>query len=145
MEGRLSAKRALAAAEAFFRAARMTTGAIPERITTAGHDAYPRALRHVFGAQVAQRTNRYLTNHVEQDHRGITRRYRSRYGFKTFGTAAGFCRLFDESRAFFRPQSQRQQALTLGQCQPISQERFAPLMGLMAAAYPEAYELTNGP
>jgi putative transposase len=68
---RLSATRDLAAAEAFFRAAWMTTGVIPERITTDGHDAYPRAIHHVFGEQVAHRTNHYLNNHLEQDHRGI--------------------------------------------------------------------------
>ena len=131
---RLSATRDLAAAEAFFRAAWTTTGVIPERITTDGHDAYPRAICHVFGEQIAHRTNRYLNNHLEQDHRGIKQRYRSMCGFKTFGTAAGFCRLFDEIRTFFGPQSQRNQSLTLVQRRDIYQERFAHLMGIMAAA-----------
>jgi putative transposase len=50
---RLSATRDLAAAEAFFRSAWTVTGVVPDRITTDGHDAYPRkhgqdllALRH---------------------------------------------------------------------------------------------------
>jgi len=69
---RLSDTRDLAAAEVFFRAAWTGTGVTPHRITTDGHDAYPRALRTVFGEEVTHRTNRYLNNHLEQDHRGIT-------------------------------------------------------------------------
>jgi putative transposase len=73
---RLSETRDLAAAEAFFRSAWTVTGVMPDRITTDGHDAYPRAIRDVFGDRVLHRTNRYLNNHLEQDHRGIKRRYR---------------------------------------------------------------------
>jgi transposase-like protein len=32
--------------------------------------AYPRAIRNVFRGRVTHRTNRYLNNHLEQDHRG---------------------------------------------------------------------------
>jgi putative transposase len=131
---RLSDTRDLAAAEAFFRSARAVTGVIPERMTTDGHDAYPRAIRNVFGDQVTHRTNRYLNNHLEQDHRGLKQRYRSMGGFKTFPTAARFCRLFDEIRGFFRPQSHRNQSLSLKQRRAVHQERFAQLMSLMAAA-----------
>jgi putative transposase len=59
---RLSGTRDLAAAETFFRSAWTVTGVTPERITTDGHDTYPRAIRNVFGAQVTHRTNRYLNN-----------------------------------------------------------------------------------
>ena len=38
------------AAEAFFRSAWMVSGVTPDRITTDGHDAYPRAIRTAFGA-----------------------------------------------------------------------------------------------
>src|SRR6201998_314407 len=41
----LSEYRDLAAAKAFFRSARMVTGITPARVTTDGHDAYPRAIR----------------------------------------------------------------------------------------------------
>jgi putative transposase len=44
---RLSDTRDLAAAEAFFRSAWTVTGVMPDRITTDGHDAYPRAIRCV--------------------------------------------------------------------------------------------------
>jgi len=110
---RLSDTRDLAAAEAFFWSAWTVTGVTPDRITTDGHDAYPRAICNVFGDQVTHRINRYLNNHLEQDHRGIKQRYRPTCGFKTFATAGCFCRVFDEIRAFLRPQSHHNQPLTL--------------------------------
>ena len=124
----------LAAAEAFFRSARMVTGVPPDRITTDGHDAYPRAIRNVFGDRVTHRTNRYLNNHVEQDHRGIKQRYRPTCGLKSFATAASVCRTFDEIRACLRPQSHRHQILTRAHRRHIHQARFAQLMGMMAVA-----------
>jgi transposase-like protein len=62
---RLSDTLGLAAAEAFFRSAWTVTGVTPDRITIDGHDAYPWAIRTVFGNQVLHRTNRYLNNHLE--------------------------------------------------------------------------------
>jgi transposase-like protein len=62
VDARLSDTRDLAAAEAFFRSAWTVTGVTPDRITTDGHDAYPRAIRNVFGEGVMQGTNRYLNN-----------------------------------------------------------------------------------
>jgi DDE domain len=97
IDARLSDTRDLAAAEAFFRSAWTVTGVTPDRITTDGHDAYPRAIRNVFGDGVTHRTNRYFNNHLEQDHRGIKQRYRPMGGFKHGHSAAHFCRLFDES------------------------------------------------
>jgi putative transposase len=131
---RLSDTRDLAAAEAFFRAVLTVTGVTPDRITTDGHDAYPRAIRNVFGDRVAHRTNRYLNNHLEQDRRGIKQRYRPTGGLKTFVTAARFCRLFHEIRGFFRPQSRHNQHLSLTQRLRIHRDRFAQLMGMMVAA-----------
>jgi putative transposase len=84
---RLSDTRDLAAAEAFFRSAWTVTGVTPDRITTDGHDAYPRAIRNVFGERVTHRTNRYLNNHVEQDYRGVKRVTRPMLGFKSFQAA----------------------------------------------------------
>src|SRR3954452_11026140 len=49
------------------------------------------------------RTNRYLTNRLEQDHRGIKGRYRPMRGFKCVRSAARFCRGYDELRNFLRP------------------------------------------
>lgn len=122
---RLSALRDLAAAEACFRSAWPMTGVIPDRSTTDGPDAYPRAIRQVFGNQVAHRTQRYLNNHVESDHRGSTQRERPMGGFKHGHTAARLCRACDEVRAFLRPQSQRNQRLSLAQRRHLHRERFA--------------------
>jgi len=47
----------------------------PTRVTTDGHDAYPRAIRRILGRKVQHRTNRYLNNRLERDHRGIKQRY----------------------------------------------------------------------
>jgi putative transposase len=127
IDTRLSEARDLAAAEAFFRSAWTVTGVIPDRITTDGHDTYPHAIRNVFGDRVMHRTNRYLNNRLEQDHRGIKQRYRSTCGLKTFATAAYFCRAFDEIRAFLRPQSHRYRTLTPAHRRHIHQARFAQL------------------
>jgi putative transposase len=131
---RLSATRELAAAEAFFRSAWAVTGVTPARIATDGHGAYPRAIRNTFGAQVIHRTNRYLNNHLGQDHRGIKQQYRPTDGLRTFRTAAQFCRVFDELRAFLRPQSCRSQRASLAQRRAIHQDRFTQPMGILAAA-----------
>jgi putative transposase len=131
---RLSETRDFAAAEAFFRSAWLVTGVTPDRITTDGHDAYPRAIRAVFGGQVAHRTNRYLNNHLEQDHRGIKQRSHPMCGFKSVGAAARFCRAFDEMRAFLRPHASRNQPFTLAQRRCIHQARFTRLLEMMAAA-----------
>src|SRR6202035_5466031 len=45
----LSEHRDLAAARAFFRSAKAVTGVTPDRVTTDGHDAYPRAIRTELG------------------------------------------------------------------------------------------------
>jgi hypothetical protein len=55
-------------------------------------------------------------------------------GLNTFGTAARCCRLFDEIRAFSRPQAHRHPSLTLAQRRDIHRERWAHLMGIMGAA-----------
>ena len=58
----VSEHRDLAAAKALFRSAKAVTGVTPDRVTTDGHDAYPRANRTELGKHVRHRTNRYLTN-----------------------------------------------------------------------------------
>ena len=54
----------------------------PDRVTTDGHDAYPRAIRTELGKQVRHRTSRYLNNRHEQDHRGIGDRWGAIRGLK---------------------------------------------------------------
>jgi len=100
-----SEKRDMKTAKAFFCSAKVITGITPDRVTTDGHDSYPRAIRSVLGRKVRHRTNRYLNNRLEQDHRGIKGRYRSMRGFKCPISAARFCRGYDELRHFLRPRS----------------------------------------
>ena len=104
-----SKRRDMRAAKTFFRSAKAVTGVIPDRVTTDGHDSYPRAIRTELGKGVRHRTSRYLNNRLEQDHRGLKGRYRSMRGFKCPKSAARFCRGHDELRNFLRPRSRRNQ------------------------------------
>ena len=71
IDAMLSERRDMTAAKAFFRSAKATLGFLPDRVTTDGHGSYPRAIRTVLGPTVLHRTNAYLNNRLEQDHRGI--------------------------------------------------------------------------
>ena len=70
----LSQTRDMDAAKRFFQRATAAVGHTPERVTTDGHDSYPRAIRERLGVDVIHRTNRYLNNRIEQDHRGMKQR-----------------------------------------------------------------------
>ena len=67
----LSPTRDMKAARRFFCSARSVAGFVPDRVTTDGHNSYPRAIRSTLGRNVRHRTNVYLYNRLEQDHRGI--------------------------------------------------------------------------
>jgi putative transposase len=94
-------KRDMKAARRFFKQAVDVVGHSPERVTTDGHDSYPRAIRETLGCDVLHRTNRYLNNRLEQDHRGIKQRYYPMCGFASVASTERFCRAFDEVRQFF--------------------------------------------
>ena len=74
VDSQLSETRDLKAARRFFRNARAVSGHAPDRVTTDGHAAYPRAIRGTLGRKVIHRRNRYLNNRLEQEHRGIKQR-----------------------------------------------------------------------
>jgi putative transposase len=105
----LSETRDMAAANAFFRSAKAVTGITPARVTTNGHDSYPRAIRTELGRYVRHRTSRYLNNRLEQDHRGIKGRYQPMRGFKCARSAARFFRSYDELRDFLHPRPRHHQ------------------------------------
>ena len=105
----LSERRDMKAARAFFRSAKAGTGVTPDRVTTDGHDSYPRAIRNELGRGVRHRTSRYLNNRMAHDHRGIKGRYRPMRGFNCPRSAARFCRGYDELRNFLRPRSRPNQ------------------------------------
>ena len=84
--------RGMRAAQGFFRSARSVVGFVPDRLTTDGHSSYPRAIRSRLGRNVHHRTNVYLNNRLEQDHRGIKGRIRCMRSFKEHDAADRFCR-----------------------------------------------------
>ncbi|HSH82598.1 MAG TPA: IS6 family transposase [Herpetosiphonaceae bacterium] len=102
VDSMLSEHRDMNAAKQFFKSALEITEQAPERVTTDGHDSYPRAIRETLGEEVTHRCNRYLNNRIEQDHRGVKQRYYPMRGFGNFDAAARFCPAFDEQRQFFR-------------------------------------------
>jgi putative transposase len=107
----------------------------PERITTDGHDSYPRTIRETLGEQAIHRCNQYLNNRIEQTSRGIKQRYYPMRGFGNSASAARFCRAFDEQRQYFRKRTSMRQPLP-----PLAEQRReyyartkALMSGLMAA------------
>ena len=86
----LSVHRDMEAAKRFFTAALEVAEQPPEKVTTDGHDSYPRAIRETLGDEVIHRCNPYLNNRLEQDHRGIKQRYYPMRGFGNFEAASRF-------------------------------------------------------
>ena len=129
-----SEHRDMAAAKAFFRAAKAVTGVTPDRVTTDGHDSYPRAIRTGLGRGVRHQTSRYLNNRLEQDHRGIKGRYRPMRGFKCPRSAARFCRGHDELRNFLRPRSHPHQHVPADRHRLLLLRRTVTVLGILEAA-----------
>ncbi len=102
VDAMLSDHRDMRAAKAFFRLAQATVGFGPDRVTTDGHDSYPRAIRTVLGRRVRHRTSAYLNNRLEQDRRGKGR-IRCMRGLKSQDTAQRFCHEHGELRGLLRP------------------------------------------
>jgi transposase-like protein len=86
--------RGIAAAQAFFRKALASNlPRVPRKVTLDGHVPSRRALwllrrEHPCWRNVKVRTNKYLNNLIEQDHRAIKSRCASMAGFKSFANAA---------------------------------------------------------
>jgi len=134
VDSMLSEHRDMEAAKRFFKGAKEATGCVPERVTTDGHDAYPRAIRRVLGRKVKHRTSRYLNNRLEQDHRGIKQRYYPMRGFGNFDSASRFCRAYDEQRDYFRYRNQLKQKVSLPEQRQMFRERFGALQISLLAA-----------
>src|ERR1700748_2108157 len=130
----LSEHRDLAAAKAFFRSAKAVTGVTPDRVTTDGHDAYPRATRTELARHVRHRTSRYLNNRLEQDHRGIKGRYRPMLGLKSTGSARQYCRGHDELRNFLRCRSRMRQRVPAATRRWQQMRRAAIALGILEMA-----------
>ena len=85
---RLSARRDVAAAKAFFGKAIKSNGA-PKTVTLDGYAASHRAVREmradgILPEATKLRSSKYLNNVIEQDHRGVKSRIGQMLGFKTF-------------------------------------------------------------
>jgi transposase-like protein len=90
---RLSSRRNVGAAKAFFRNALKGQRAAPRVITLDGYAASHRAVRELkvsgeLPETVKLRSSKYLNNMIEQDHRGVKARTGPMLGFKRFKTAA---------------------------------------------------------
>ncbi len=129
-----SEHRDMAAARAFFRSAKATTGVTPDRVITDGHDSYPRAIRTELSKGVRHRTRTYLNNRLEQDHRGIKGRYRSMRGFKCPRSAARFCRAYDELRHFLRLPTRHHQHVPADRRRLQFPRRTTTVLGILEAA-----------
>ena len=108
-------------------------GHAPDRVTTDGHDAYPRAIRKTLGRQVAQRRTRYLTNRVEQDHRGLQRRSYPLRGFGSFAATARFCSAHDELRDSLCSRPRMGETVPRAPRRQLFCDRWAALKRLRAA------------
>ncbi len=124
----------MAAAKRFFKQAKEVAGCPPERVTTDGHDAYPRAVRRILGRKVVHRTSKYLNNRLEQDHRGIKQYYYPMRGFGSFESASRFCSAFDEQRQYFRYRSKPKELISLAEQRRIFRLRFGARQNLLMAA-----------
>jgi len=103
-------------------------------VTTDGHDSYPRAIHETLGSDVLHRTNHYLNNRLEQDHRGIKQRYYPMRGFGSVASASRFCRAFDEVRQFFRVRITIKQKVSLVQQRDLFRQRLEALKALVLVA-----------
>ena len=110
------------------------TGVTPDRVTTDGHDSYPRAIRTELGKAVRHRTSRYLNNRLEQDHRGIKGRYRPMRGFKCPRSAARFCQAYDELRNFLRLRSRHHQNVPANRRRLLHLRRTVTVLAILEAA-----------
>ncbi len=126
VDSMLSEQRDMDAAKKFFKGAKDVTGCVPDRVTTDGHDSYPRAIRRILGRKVVHRTNRYLNNRLEQDHRGIKQRYYPMRGFGKFDSASRLCRAYDEQRDYFRYRTRPKQTVPLSEQRRLFRQRLVP-------------------
>jgi putative transposase len=124
----------MAAAKAFFESAKIVTGITPDRVTTDGHDSYPRAIRTTLGARVWRRDSQYLNNRLEQDHLGVNGRYGPMRGFKNPRSAVEFYRAYDELRNFLCSRSRTNQQVSADYRRFHFLRRTATVLSVLEAA-----------
>jgi transposase-like protein len=131
VDSMLSQTRDMDAAKRFFRRARAVVGHAPEKVTTDGHDAYPRAIRETLGPTVRHRCSRYMNNRIEQDHRSIKQRYYPMCGFGSFVSAVRFCTAHDELRDHLRSRTRMKERVSLAEQRRRFQDRWGEVCALV--------------
>src|ERR1700692_4490134 len=129
---RLSGKRDVGAATAFFRKAMKTQGSAPRTITLDGYAASHRAVREMktdgqLPAETKLRSSKYLNNLIEQDHRGVKLRIGPMLGFKRFRAAAIVIAGIELVRRIHKGQ------FNLGRVRPKDRSTSAVLNAVLAA------------
>ena len=130
----LSPTRDMKAARRFFCSARSVAGFVPDRVTTDGHNSYPRAIRSTLGRNVRHRTNVYLYNRLEQDHRGSKGAFDVCAASKEHEAADRFCREYDELRNFLRSRSRHNQYVPATRRRRHFLQHARAAMGIMQIA-----------
>jgi transposase-like protein len=130
----LSEKQNMKAVKQFFKQAVAVVGHAPEQVTTDGHRCYPRAIRETMGDHVQHRTNKYLNNPLEQDHRGIKQRYHLMCSFGTFEQQPVSVVTRDELRNYLRPHRFMGETISLSERRQVFLNRLVALQTLLQAA-----------
>lgn len=133
-DARPSERRDRDAAQRCFAQALPTAGQAPERVTTAGHDAYPRAIRETLGQAVTHRTSRHNNNRIAQDQRALTQRYYPMRAFGSFASADRFCAGVEEQRQDFRAVRRSGERVSLAERRDRFRRRWATNLAELAAA-----------
>jgi len=133
LDSMLSEKRDKHAARRFLRRLLQNTDQRPLRLTTDRHPAYTKAIRWIVGRKALHRTNRYLNNRMEQNHRHIKQRYYPMLGFKRFESASRFCNAFDELRNYLRVPRSGDEHVSATDRRQIFSGRWTTLMVELAA------------
>ncbi len=131
---RLSEKRDMEAAKAFFAQAHEVVQHSPQRVATDGHRSYPRAIEEELGEDVEHEVRDCRGNPIEQSHRGIKQRYYPMLGFGAFESAQGFCQAYDEIRNFMRPQRYTTEVVSLSERRERFTKRVSELQVIFQAA-----------
>jgi transposase-like protein len=134
VDSMLSESRDMVAAKRFFKGAKEVAGHAPDKVTTDGHNFYPRAISRVFGRKVEHRANKYLNNRIEQDHRGVKQRYHPMRAFANFDSASRFCSGYDEQRQYFRYRTKTKEKVALSEQRQMFRQRYGALQNMLIAA-----------
>ncbi|MBD3884735.1 IS6 family transposase [Phormidium tenue FACHB-886] len=130
---RLSERRDMEAAKAFFAGAHEVAGQPPQQVVTDGLTSYPRAICEELGSDVKHKVRGCFGNLIEQSHRGIKQRYYSMLGFGAIESAKRFCQAFDEVKQFLRPRTRMAELVSLSKQREQFVKRVNKLQELFRA------------